>query len=234
MFKIDRTPKLGRTIKAVGIAVGIALTASPSWSHAQGGFTGGTAHVNTGTTNAITSRATSISPSLAARSTASTSRTTSPASGVASTISPIAPTTPVPSFATQCEGEVSANCEARAESLYDATGGDLATPWSAPVPTVVPATPTAPAITEPAPDTQNFEQSDGGSGVVITAGGGPTLTDCMALWEPAVHMTKALWRDVCQRTMNGINEPTLALRSVDPSYGAASAAHKGRSETSSR
>jgi hypothetical protein len=96
------------------------------------------------------------------------------------------------------------------------------------VPTVVPATPAAPAIAEPTANTQNFEQSDGGSGVVITAGGGPTLADCMALWEPAVHMTKALWRDVCKRTMNGINEPTLALRSVDPSYSSAEPAHKVR------
>ncbi len=229
MPKIDRIRKFDRSMKTVGLALSLALAAGPSWSHEQGGSTGGTAHVSESM-----SRTNSTSPSIAARSTTSIGRTTSPTTGTTSTISRIAPTTPAPSFASQCEGEVSVNCEARAESLYDATGGDLATPWSAPVPTVVPATPTAPAITEPASDTQNFEQSDGGSGVVITAGGGPTLTDCMALWEPSVHMTKALWRDVCKRTMNGINEPTLALRSVDPSYGAATPAHKSRNETSSR
>jgi hypothetical protein len=38
----------------------------------------------------------------------------------------------------------------------------------------------------------------------------------MALWEPAVHMTKALWKDVCVRTMNGIEEPQVALGWVDP------------------
>lgn len=218
-----------RSTTISSFALCCALAASPSWAHQQGGFAGGTPHVHS-----VMSRATPMSPSLAARSTTSTGRTISPTTGTTTTISPISPTTPAPSFATQCEGEVSANCEARAESLYDATGGDLATPWSAPVPAVVPATPTAPAITEPATGTQNFEQSDGGSGVVITAGGGPTLTDCMALWEPAVHMTKALWQDVCKRTMNGINEPAVALRSVDPSYGSAASAHKVRNETSSR
>ena len=227
-------PKIiDRTVRTASLTFCLVLTALPSWSCAQGGHAGGApsgaAHVS-----ASMGHTTSTSPPLGARSTPSVSRTTSPNTGIANTVSPIAPTTPAPSFAAQCEGEVSANCEARAQSFFDATGGDLDTPWTAPVPTVVPPTPAAPAITEPSSDTQNFEQSGGGNGVIITAGGGPTLADCMALWEPAVHMTKALWKDICKRTMNGINEPTLALKSIDPSYDSARPAHKVRNELTSR
>jgi hypothetical protein len=32
-------------------------------------------------------------------------------------------------------------------------------------------------------------------------GGGKTLADCMAFWEPATHMTKAEWRTTCLRTL---------------------------------
>lgn len=125
---------------------------------------------------------------------------------------------PPPNFSAQCEGEVSANCEARAESDYTASNGDPNPVWSVPTPTAVPSTPPAPQINEPPAGTQDFEQSGGGSGVTVAEGGGPTLADCMALWEPAVHMTKQLWKNVCVRTMNGIDEPQVALGSVDPGY----------------
>jgi len=125
-----------------------------------------------------------------------------------------------PSVSTQCEGEVSANCEATARSRATVSNGDTDPIWSAPVPTVVPPTPPTDPIAEPQDDTdQNFEQSGGASGVVITQGGGPTLADCMSLWEPAVHMTRQLWKNVCIRTMNGIDEPQVALGSVDPGHG---------------
>jgi hypothetical protein len=32
------------------------------------------------------------------------------------------------------------------------------------------------------------------------AAAGKTLEDCMAVWEPATHMTKEQWRRVCSRT----------------------------------
>lgn len=122
--------------------------------------------------------------------------------------------------ATQCEGEVSATCEATAESRTTVSNGDPNPIWNAPVPTAVPATPPTDPIAEPQDSTtQNFEQSGGASGVVITAGGGPTLADCMSLWEPAVHMSRPLWKDVCVRTMNGIDEPQVALGWVDPAHG---------------
>jgi hypothetical protein len=31
---------------------------------------------------------------------------------------------------------------------------------------------------------------------------GNTLESCMAVWEPATHMSKDLWRRTCQRTLN--------------------------------
>jgi hypothetical protein len=134
----------------------------------------------------------------------------------------------------QCEGEVSANCEATARSLSTVSNGDPDPIWSAPVPTAVPATPPTDPIVEPQDATeQNFEQSGGTSGVEMAVGGGPTLADCMALWEPAVHMSRPLWKDVCIRTMNGIDEPQVALAAVDPGYRAhhkhaAQETHRGR------
>lgn len=33
--------------------------------------------------------------------------------------------------------------------------------------------------------------------------GGRTLADCMAMWEPATHMTRQDWRRTCRRTLGG-------------------------------
>lgn len=130
-----------------------------------------------------------------------------------------APITPAPSSAAGCETDVGANCEARAESRFTATGGDPAPSWTAPTPTSIPPTPTAPAISEPQTTTDTspltLEQSGGSSRPAIP-GGGPTLTDCMALWDPAVHMTKALWHTVCVRTLNGIDMPSAGLGLPEP------------------
>jgi hypothetical protein len=60
------------------------------------------------------------------------------------------------------------------------------------------------------PDTNIVELSSGGSAGVSTqniafGGGGPTLTDCMSLWDKSTDMTKVEWKDTCVRTMNGTN-----------------------------
>lgn len=125
--------------------------------------------------------------------------------------------TPPPSFAASCENEVGANCEARMEAQYRASGGDLAAPWTAPTPTAVPPTPASPAITEPQTNSDPLIEESGGASPPTTEGGGPTLADCMALWEPDVHMTKALWRTVCGRTLNGIDMPSTGLGLPEPS-----------------
>jgi hypothetical protein len=113
--------------------------------------------------------------------------------------------------ASACEGEAQVNCEARAQATRSAAGGDPDPVWAAPAPTAVPPAPAEPPVPEPpAPNTQNFEES-GGVRAITPEGGAPTLADCMSLWSPDVHMTKVLWKDVCVRTMNGIDEPSLAL-----------------------
>jgi hypothetical protein len=39
-------------------------------------------------------------------------------------------------------------------------------------------------------------------------GGGRTLKDCMAFWEPATHMTKREWEAACKRTLAVVPEGT--------------------------
>ena len=116
-----------------------------------------------------------------------------------------------PTVSTTCETGEGANCEARIESYSTVTEGDPNSTWSAPVPTTVPPTPTAPQIVEPTTETGPILEESGGAAQVDTTGGGPTLADCMSLWDKDVHMTKALWKTVCIRTMNGINEPSEGL-----------------------
>jgi hypothetical protein len=127
----------------------------------------------------------------------------------AAALSTLAP--PVSAISPACETAESVNCEAKIEAYSSATQGDPNPPWTAPVPTTVPPTPAAPAIVEPSTNTDPVLEQSGGASQVETAGGGPTLADCMSLWEKDVHMTKALWKTVCIRTMNGISEPSEGL-----------------------
>ncbi len=148
------------------------------------------------------------SPSLTTRTSplsAATKRADELAAGSQTTI------VPPPDFASVCQGETSANCEATLQSRFDASNGDPSPIWQTPVPTLVPPTPPAPQIVEPSSDTALPLEQSGGSSPPLTAGGGPTLADCMDLWDPSVHMSKALWKTTCVRTMNGINMPDDGL-----------------------
>lgn len=201
----------------------LAAGTGPAWAHG----TGGAAHT------ATSIRAPSLtSPSNPSGGTATLARSGQRGSsgnlfGAPASALPQSET--LPSTEPSCVGEVSANCAAIEESQFTVSGGDPNPIRTPPVATSIPPTPAAPSIPEPlAQPGPLLEQSGGGSGVVVTAGGGPTLTDCMALWEPAVHMSKDLWKDVCKRTMNGINEPQMALDSIDPGY-APQHAHGARS-----
>lgn len=102
---------------------------------------------------------------------------------------------------------------AKAEAEFKASGGDPLPLWTAPVPTVIPPVRQPPPIVEPNPisNPEGFEQSGGSTGVRITQGGGPTLADCMTFWDPATHMSKALWKNVCGRTLNGTSQTEYAL-----------------------
>jgi hypothetical protein len=111
-----------------------------------------------------------------------------------------------------CPSEVMANCEATEAAMSAATEGSGVSPvWTAPTPTVVPPTPAAEPIPPSLAPAQPFIESSGGQPKPVTMGGGPTLADCMALWEPDLHMTKQLWKTTCVRTMNGIDMPMVAL-----------------------
>jgi hypothetical protein len=222
------------TLKAGSFAVCLLMAAGSgaAWAHGSGGTGGGIGGLSHAGT-ALSAPASRISAPMS-----STAKGMSSAQPGAATTKPRTPTnqtggnpggTTGSSFGdvdttaqaanvmTACEQGVPGNCEATAESRSTVSGGDPNPIFTPPVATTIPPTPATPAITEPTTNTGPIlEQSGGSSGVVTTAGGGPSLADCMALWEPAVHMTKTLWKDVCVRTLNGIEEPQVALGSVDP------------------
>jgi hypothetical protein len=218
------------TLKAGSLAICLLMAAGSgvAWAHGSGGI-GGASHAGA----ALSTPASRISSPLASPvkgtssaqlGAASTKSRTStkqgggiPGGTTGSPFGDVDTTAQAANVMTACEQGVPGNCEATAESRSTVSGGDPNPIFTPPVATTIPATPATPAITEPATDTGPIlEQSGGSSGVVTTAGGGPSLADCMALWEPAVHMTKGLWKDVCVRTLNGIEEPQVALGSVDP------------------
>lgn len=220
-------PIFDRTLKTGKLTVCILLAAGAGTAWAQGG---GASHADTSfhaPARASSSHAPTMPASLArpgpmAPAQASSHGHGAPSGSVAGAIpgtlmGPAAVTlTPAivsPSFTAGCETIVSANCEARAESLFTATQGDPALPWTVPTPTIVPPTPAAPKIVEPLTATGPILEQSGGSSRPAIEGGGPTLADCMAIWSPDVHMTKTLWKGVCVRTLNGVNEPEVALGS---------------------
>jgi hypothetical protein len=84
-----------------------------------------------------------------------------------------------------------------------------------------PAPPAMPGISASAPPNptggadatateQPNELSSGGTPrqTLRYGGGGPTLTDCMSLWDPSTDMSKPEWKATCVRTLNGIDLPT--------------------------
>lgn len=192
------------TLPVASLFVIIAITV-PAAAHGTGGGLHASPLHTTSATSAIRTPASAAPLSARAQSNAIQPPSTT------TTV-----TTPAPSFAASCENDVRANCEARAQARYDASGGDQAQPWSAPVPTTVPATPPDPGISEPQTTSGPVDEQSGGSSRPAIEGGGPTLADCMALWEPAVHMSKALWRTACVRTLNGVEMPSVGLGLPEP------------------
>jgi hypothetical protein len=84
-----------------------------------------------------------------------------------------------------------------------------------------PAPPAMPGISASAPPNptggadatateQPNELSSGGTPrqILQYGGGGPTLADCMSIWDPLTDMSKSEWKATCVRTMNGIDLPT--------------------------
>lgn len=214
-----------------GLVLGLLLAVSPGAASAHGG-TGGSHSRGISTPLSHTPSSPSLSSSSpGATAHAATSATSIPSSAAkasspagSATESAVGQQTQIGAPASSaCETAESVNCEARIESYATATQGDPNPPWIAPVPTVIPPTPAAPAIVEPSTDTGIPLEQSGGATQIVPAGGGPTLADCMSLWDKDVHMTKALWKTVCVRTMNGIDEPTEGLGLPTPK--ASSSAH---------
>lgn len=105
-------------------------------------------------------------------------------------------------------------CAAMQESLATVTSNATDPVWHAPTATVIPPTPTTEAIPNPLTSAESILESSGGSSTPDnTQGGAPTLADCMALWDPAVHMSKVEWRTTCTRTLNGTGMSEVAVRS---------------------
>lgn len=201
-----------------GLVLGLLLAVSPDIASAHAGG-GGARSVGTspGISTALSHKPSSPSRGVPARAatgatsiTSSTGKATS-STGTATEGALGSPTLNIPQTSPACETDESVNCEAKIESYSTVTQGDPNPAWIAPVPTTIPPTPAAPTIVEPATDTGILLEQSGGTTQIETAGGGPTLAECMSLWDKDVHMTKALWKTVCIRTMNGINEPSEGL-----------------------
>lgn len=76
----------------------------------------------------------------------------------------------------------------------------------------VPFTP--PPLATPAPVTDPTQESTGGSPnstavVPNLGGGGTTLEECIASWVPELHLDKAYWRGLCQRTQHNVDQPAI-------------------------
>lgn len=190
-----------------GFVLGLLLAVSPSSAFAHSGSGGSRSG---GISTALSHTPSSRAARPAARA-APGAKSITPSPGTATAGAVGLPTLQGPQTSPACETDESVNCEAKIESYSTATQGDPNPVWIAPVPTTIPPTPAAPPIVEPATDTGIPLEQSGGTTQIETAGGGPTLADCMSLWDKDVHMTKALWKTVCVRTMNGIDEPSEGL-----------------------
>jgi len=65
-----------------------------------------------------------------------------------------------------------------------------------------------PAIGQPSPPIPDIVASGGGSAPADHYGGGAeTLASCMSFWDRSTHMSRAEWRQACNRTLNGVDLP---------------------------
>lgn len=208
MFSLDPAPK----IACVAIAFIVSATQETAWG---GSTSSSMSHASSpSSAHSPAARASSVSRATSGPRAPSAPSARSPTSG----LSPEgrnnggASAQFQSSAAGACQGIAATNCLARAEAEFKASGGDPLPLWRVPVPTNIPPVPPPPPIVEPATaNPLGFEQSGGSTGVRITQGGGPTLADCMTYWDPAVHMTKELWKNVCVRTLNGTTQTEHAL-----------------------
>lgn len=79
-------------------------------------------------------------------------------------------------------------------------------PFDAAAPAAPPVV-AAPSTATLTPDVAVDSSSGGASRTGNPGATGLTLADCMAVWEPALHMSKVEWRATCARTLNGVELP---------------------------
>lgn len=135
------------------------------------------------------------------------------------------PKSPPPSTAQgQGSGSAAAAAEAAAQAAAAAASSATAAPatTAATTKTVMPAPAAAAAAPAASPDpTQPATiTSSGGSSGTNLGGGYKSLNDCVALWEPALHMSKTEWRQTCQRTSNGLNLPLEDVKTTPARHAA--------------
>jgi Skp family chaperone for outer membrane proteins len=89
-------------------------------------------------------------------------------------------------------------------SLLCAVASSAAQATSTAVPDAGAPAPSAPSTTAPAPKLDSATAADDLTTGTISS---PKtreqkLQDCMAIWEPATHMTKAQWKRTCNRQLD--------------------------------
>ncbi len=110
-----------------------------------------------------------------------------------------------------CDPKTSPACAAELTELQSETTSPVTPPlWKQPADPPAPAantSPTEPTLAPLSPTIPDGEVSSGGALVPREPipGGGPSLADCMDIWEPATHMSQAEWRTTCVRTLNGVD-----------------------------
>jgi len=105
-------------------------------------------------------------------------------------------------------------------------------PYDAAAPAAPPVV-AAPSSMTLTPDVAVDSSSGGISRTSNPGAAGLTLADCMAVWEPALHMSKGEWRSTCVRTLNGVELPPDSMTAhADEVRGAGKHAVKGHHRTS--
>lgn len=137
-----------------------------------------------------------------------------------------------------CAAPSSAACAASlssAQSDLAGTSASATTVTPPPFPAAAPAAPpalTLPSVSALTPVDPVSTASGGSSPPPDYGAGGPTLASCMAIWEPALDMTKSEWKATCVRTLNGVDLPVSGNQVAHHTSQRSTHAHRNRHPTS--
>ena len=137
-----------------------------------------------------------------------------------------------------CATPSSAACAASVSSAQADLAGTSAASAVAvtppPFPAAAPAAPpalTLPSVSALAPADPVSTASGGSSPQPDYGAGGPTLASCVAIWEPALDMTKSEWKATCVRTLNGVDLPVSGNQVAQHASQGSTHAHRNRHPT---